>query len=372
MIPNRKLLVLPGDGIGPEVMREVGRVVSWMQKRERARFTIVEDLVGGAAIDARGTPLADETIRLAREADAVLFGAVGGPKWEGVDFARRPEAAIIGLRGELGLFANLRPASVLDPLVDASTLKPEVVRGLELMIVRESTGGVYFGLPRGIEELPDGTKRGVNTEVYTTPEIERVARVAFELARNRKKKVTSVDKANVLETSQLWREVVTMLGKEYPDVKLEHMLVDSCAMRIITNPTSFDVVLTENLFGDILTDEAAAISGSLGMLSSATIGGEIDLYEPVHGSAPDIAGKGLANPLGAIASAAMMLRYTAKLEDEAHDIEQAIKEVLASGYRTPDLDNSETKYLLSTEQMGRMVEHALSEQFDRRRSYHAV
>ena len=363
------ICVLPGDGIGPEVTREAVRILRYVAEAQGYEFKFTERAIGASALRQFDSPLPEATIDTCKKSDAVLLGAVGSPEFDANPPNKKPEAGLLGLRKALGGFANLRPAIAYPAIAKCSPLKPEVLGNADILFVRELLSGLYFGEPRGFKGKRDAA---FNTMSYTVEEIERVARVAFELARKRKKKVTSVDKANVLETSQLWREVVTMLGKEYPDVKLEHMLVDSCAMRIVTNPTSFDVVVTENLFGDILTDEAAAISGSLGMLSSATIGGEIDLYEPVHGSAPDIAGKGLANPLGAIASAAMMLRYTAKLEDEATDIEQAIKEVLASGYRTADLDNSETKYLLSTEQMGRMVEHALSEQFDRRRSYHAV
>ncbi len=343
MIPNRKLLVLPGDGVGPEVMHEVGRVVSWMHKRERARFTIVEDLVGGAAIDARGVPITDETIRLAREADAVLFGSVGGPKWDTLGFDRRPEIAILRLRKDLGLFANLRPATVLDPLVDASTLKPDVVRGLDLMIVRESTGGIYFGEPRGVETLPDGTKRGINTEVYTTPEIERVARVAFELAGKRQKRLCSVEKANVMESGLLWRQTVTALAAEYPDVALSHMYADNCAMQLVRNPRQFDVIVTSNLFGDLLSDLASMLTGSLGMLPSATLGAigadgrRHALYEPIHGSAPDIAGKGIANPMAQMLSFAMLLRYSLDMEEDAALIERACVNVLASGLRTADV-----------------------------------
>jgi 3-isopropylmalate dehydrogenase len=343
VIPNRKLLVLAGDGVGPEVMHEVGRVVTWMQKRERARFTIVEDLVGGAAIDARGVPIADETIGLAKEADAVLFGSVGGPKWDTLGFDRRPEIAILRLRKELGLFANLRPATVLEPLVDASTLKPEVVRGLDIMIVRESTGGIYFGEPRGVETLADGTKRGINTEVYTTPEIERVARVAFELARKRQKRLCSVEKANVMESGLLWRQTVTALAADYPDVALSHMYADNCAMQLVRNPRQFDVIVTSNLFGDLLSDLASMLTGSLGMLPSATLGAvQADgrrhaLYEPIHGSAPDIAGKGVANPLAQMLSFAMLLRYSLEMEEDAALIERACVNVLASGLRTADV-----------------------------------
>ena len=344
MAANKRLLVLPGDGVGPEVMREVVRVIDWMDRRRRASFDLVEDLVGGAALDARGTPIAAETVARAREADAVLFGSVGGPKWDRLGFDMRPELAILTLRRELGLFANLRPAIVLDPLVDASTLKPEVIRGLDLMIVRESTGGIYFGEPRGVETLPDGSKRGVNTEVYTTMEIERVARVAFDLARKRQHRLCSVEKANVMESGLLWRETVTALqAAEYPDVALSHMYADNCAMQLVRNPRQFDVIVTSNLFGDLLSDLASMLTGSLGMLPSATLGApdasgrRHALYEPIHGSAPDIAGKGIANPLAQMLSFAMLLRYSFDMEEDAALIEQACTNVLASGLRTADV-----------------------------------
>jgi len=342
-VVDKSLLILPGDGVGPEVMREVRRLIAWMDRRRGIRFNITEDLVGGASIDQRGTPITDETIKQALAADAVLFGAVGGPKWDQLGFDRRPEISILRLRQELGLFANLRPATVLEPLVDASTLRPEIVRGLDLMIVRESTGGIYFGTPRGIERLPDGQERGFNTESYSTHEIERVAHVAFGLARTRQGRVTSVEKANVMESGLLWRQVVTALHeREYPDVTLNHMYADNCAMQLVRNPRQFDVIVTGNLFGDILSDLASMLTGSLGMLPSATLGAENDgrrraLYEPIHGSAPDIAGKGIANPLGQILSFAMLLRYSFALEAEAALIERACVNVLASGLRTADV-----------------------------------
>ena len=340
---DKSLLILPGDGVGPEVMREVRRIIVWMDRRRGIRFDLTDDLVGGASIDQRGAPITDETIEHAMAADAVLFGAVGGPKWDQLGFDRRPEISILRLRQELGLFANLRPEIVLEPLVDASTLRPEVVRGLDLMIVRESTGGIYFGTPRGIERLPDGQERGFNTESYSTHEIERVARVAFDLARTRQGRVTSVEKANVMESGLLWRQVVTALhGREYPDVALAHMYADNCAMQLVRNPRQFDVIVTGNLFGDILSDLASMLTGSLGMLPSATLGAEIDgrrraLYEPIHGSAPDIAGKGIANPMGQMLSFAMLLRHSFALETEAALIEQACVNVLASGLRTADV-----------------------------------
>ncbi len=344
MAANKNLLILPGDGIGPEVMREVRRIIDWMDRRRMVTFNVTEDLVGGAAIDARKTPIADSTMQAAKDADAILFGSVGGPKWDALGFDMRPEIAILRLRKELDIFANLRPAIVFDPLVDASTLKADIIRGLDLMIVRESTGGIYFGEPRGVETLPDGTRRGINTEVYTTPEIERVARVAFELARKRQNKLCSVEKANVMESGLLWRETVAALGKaEYPDVALSHMYADNCAMQLVRNPRQFDVIVTGNLFGDILSDLASMLTGSLGMLPSATLGApdaagrRHALYEPIHGSAPDIAGMGLANPMAQMLSFAMLLRYSFDMQEDAQLIEQACTNVLASGLRTQDV-----------------------------------
>jgi 3-isopropylmalate dehydrogenase len=341
---SKHILLLPGDGIGPEVMYEVRRLIDWMARRLNITFHLTEELVGGAAIDALGTPIADSTIQHAKQADAVLFGAVGGPKWDKLGFDLRPEIAILRLRKELGLFANLRPAIVLDPLVDASTLKPEIIRGLDIMIVRETVGGIYFGEPRGVSDLPDGGRRGVNTEVYTTFEIERVARVAFDLARQRRGALCSVEKSNVMESGLLWRETVTALAaRDYPDVKLSHMLADNCAMQLVRNPRQFDVIVTGNLFGDLLSDLASMLTGSLGMLPSATLGApdaagrRHALYEPIHGSAPDIAGKGQANPLAQILSFAMLLRYSFDMHEQAGMIEAACTRVLASGLRTADI-----------------------------------
>lgn len=342
---RKNLLILAGDGIGPEVMAQVRRVIDWLCQNRGLDIGIEDGLVGGASIDAYGVPLSPETLARAKKADAVLLGAVGGPKWDNVDFAIRPEAGLLALRKELGLFANLRPAIVFDALIDASTLKPDVIRGLDILIVRELTGGVYFGEPRGIETLADGSKRGVNTQVYTTAEIERVAISAFELARKRDKRVCSVEKANVMESGRLWREVVTNLhAKSYPDVTLSHMYADNCAMQLLKNPRQFDVIVTDNLFGDLLSDAAAMLTGSLGMLPSASLGakdtatGKVPaLYEPVHGSAPDIAGKGLANPLATLLSVAMMLRYSFECGAEADLIERAAREVLDAGVRTGDI-----------------------------------
>ena len=344
MTANKSLLILPGDGIGPEVMGEVRRVIAWFDTRQAVRFDLDEDLVGGAAIDAHGTPLTDATMDKAMNADAVLLGACGGPKWDDLPFDQKPERGLLRLRKDMELYANLRPAICFGALAGASTLKPEVVSGLDIMIVRELTGGVYFGTPRGIEDLPDGSRRGVNTQVYTTPEIHRVARVAFELARKRGNKVCSVEKANVMESGVLWRQEVTRLhAADYADVALSHMYADNCAMQLVRNPKQFDVIVTDNLFGDMLSDEAGMLTGSLGMLPSASLGGVDEtgrrkaLYEPVHGSAPDITGQGLANPLASLLSFAMLLRYSLDLGDDADLIENAVKAVLDSGVRTADI-----------------------------------
>jgi 3-isopropylmalate dehydrogenase len=366
MTANKKLLFLPGDGIGPECMAEVGRVIEWLEKRRIASFEVEEDLVGGAAIDAHGVPLADETLDKAMAADAVLLGAVGGPKWDDLPFEIKPERGLLKLRKEMELFANLRPAFCFDALVAASTLKPEVVRGLDIMIVRELTGGVYFGEPRGIEELPDGTRRGINTQVYTTPEIQRVARVAFELAGKRGNRLCSVEKANVMESGVLWREEVQKLhDAEFPGVELSHMYADNCAMQLVRNPRQFDVIVTDNLFGDMLSDAAAMLTGSLGMLPSASLGAadaegrRKALYEPVHGSAPDIAGKGLANPLASLLSFSMMLRYSFDLGETAELIERAVEVVLNGGIRTADIMQEGTAKV-STAVMGDAVLHQLN------------
>ncbi len=363
---SRKILLLAGDGIGPEVMAQARRVLDWVQQNRRGGFELAEDLVGGASIDAHGVPITEATMARALEADAVLFGSVGGPKWDKVAFEIRPEAAILRLRKDLGVFANLRPAKVFDALCDASSLKPELVRGLDIMIVREVVGGIYFGEPRGIETLPDGSKRGINTEVYTTGEIERVGRVAFDLARKRGSRVCSVEKANVMESGLLWRQVISALqAAEYPDVTLSHMYADNCAMQLARNPRQFDVIVTGNLFGDLLSDLAAMLTGSLGMLPSATLGA-VDahgrrhaLYEPIHGSAPDIAGQGLANPLAQILSLALMLRYSFDMEDDAAAIEQAVQNALAAGCRTADIAAPGAN-AISTQEMGDAVLKALA------------
>ncbi|MEM7169914.1 MAG: 3-isopropylmalate dehydrogenase [Pseudomonadota bacterium] len=361
MAANKKLLVLPGDGIGPEAMAQVRRVADWLAAREALSFEWDEDLVGGAAIDAHGVPLTDTTMEKALRADAVFLGAVGGPEWDDLPFDVKPERGLLRLRKEMQLFANLRPALCFDALVEASTLKPEIVSGLDIMIVRELTGGVYFGEPRGIEDLPDGTRRGINTQVYTTPEIHRVARVAFDLAAKRDNRVCSVEKANVMESGVLWRQEVAKLhGEGYEHIELSHMYADNCAMQLVRQPKQFDVIVTDNLFGDMLSDAAAMLTGSLGMLPSASLGDtdasgrRMAMYEPVHGSAPDIAGQGLANPLATMLSFAMMLRYSFDLGSEADRIEQAVRNTLDQGIRTGDI-MAEGCTQVSTDQMGDAV-----------------
>jgi 3-isopropylmalate dehydrogenase len=343
-----KITILPGDGIGVDVTREAVACLETIARKFGHQFEFSEHSIGGAALDKTGVPLPDETLKACLASDAVFLGAVGGPQYDNNPPKLKPETGLLGLRAGLGVFANLRPAFLHDALVDASPLKPEIVRGTDMLIVRELAGGAYFGQPREITE-----DRGLNTMAYTAPEVERVARAAFEIARGRRKKLTSVDKANVLESSQLWRKVVTRVAADYTDVALDHGYVDSCAMALVTRPTSFDVIVTENLFGDILSDEAAVLTGSLGMLPSASIGGKVDLYEPVHGSAPDIAGKGIANPLGAIASVAMLLRHTCKLEREAKLLDDAIAKALKDGYGTPDLKSQPKK--VATSEMGEIV-----------------
>ena len=366
MIPNKSLLLLPGDGIGPEVMAQARRVLGWLQDSGRASFAISEDLVGGASVDVHGVPITEAAMARAKAVDAVLFGAVGGPQYDKLPFEIRPEAALLRLRKDLAVFANLRPAKVFDALVDSSSLKPELVRGLDIMIVRECIGGVYFGEPRGIEVLADGTKRGVNTEVYTTPEIERVGAVAFDLARKRGGVVCSVEKANVMESGLLWRQTMQALRDEkYPDITLSHMYADNCAMQLAKNPKQFDVIVTGNLFGDILSDLAAMLTGSLGMLPSATLGApdasgrRPAFYEPIHGSAPDIAGKGLANPLAQILSLALLLRYSFGMEEDAAAIERAVEDVLTNAGRTADIVSPHLPRFSTTE-MGDAVLAALS------------
>jgi 3-isopropylmalate dehydrogenase len=359
---DRQILFLPGDGIGPEVVAEAQKIVAFFNGRGGVKFSTSSALIGGAAYDAVGNPLPEETVAAAKKADAVLLGAVGGAKWESLPIALRPEKGLLGIRQALGLFANLRPAVCFDALVDASTLKREIVSGLDIMIVRELTGGIYFGQPRGVELLPDGTRRGINTEVYTSPEVERIARVAFELAKKRDGRVCSVDKANVLECTEMWREEVTKLhAASYADVQLSHMYVDNAAMQLVRNPKQFDVMVTTNMFGDILSDIASMLTGSLGMLPSASLGapGSPGVYEPVHGSAPDIAGKALANPIATILSLGMMLRYSFDQPAEADALEAAIQRVLAQGLRTADIMQPGMKRV-STSEMGDAIVQALA------------
>jgi len=363
-----KIALLPGDGVGPEVTAEAVRVLRAVGEQSGKAFTFSTHRVGGVALDHDGAALPPDTLAACLDAQAVLLGAVGDPKFDNRPPLERPEAGLLALRRALGGFANLRPAVAYPALVKRTPFQPDRVKGANLLIVRELLGGLYFGEPRGID--PDG-HRAYNTLVYTRGEIERVARVAFDRARQRKGRLASVDKANVLEVSRLWRTVVTEMAREYPDVPLEHVYIDTCAMRLATAPASFDVILSDNLFGDILSDQAASIAGSLGLLPSATIGGQVDLYEPVHGSAPDIAGQNLANPIGAIASAAMLLRFTAGLETQAADIERAIDEALAAGARTRDIAGPGERVLTTTE-MGQAITDALAEGRDRRHSYHAV
>ena len=363
-----KLTVLPGDGVGPEVAREAVRILRALCHFSDCEFICEEKPVGGAAIRAHSTPLPESTLTACLKSDAVFLGAVGAPEFDHLPRPQKPEAGLLALRTALGGFANLRPAMAFPAIADCSPLQPARLKGADILFVRELLGGLYFAEPRGFDAENDSA---FNTMRYSTDEVERVARIAFQQARTRRKKVTSVDKANVLETSQLWRRTVTQVAREFPDVKLDHMYVDSCAMHLVTNPARFDVVLTENLFGDILSDEAAAITGSLGMLPSATVGGEVDLYEPVHGSAPDIAGQGIANPLGAIASAAMLLRQSAGMRHEADDLETAIRQVLDDGYCTPDLAGN-GRHVVGTYEMGTLVEQRFVEMLDRRFSYHAV
>ena len=347
-----KIAVLPGDGIGPEVTQEAVKVLKAIEEVQGPLFRFQTGLIGGAALDATAVPLPAETIALCNNAQAILLGAVGGPRWDTNRHDLRPEAGLLQLRQRQELYVNLRPAKVHDSLVYLSALKPERVRGTDLVIVRELLGGIYFGNPRGIF-AKNGERMGINTEVYREHEIERVAHRAFQLARLRRKKVTSVDKANVLESSRLWRDVVTRIGRNYPDVELHHVYVDACAMQLVDKPTSFDVVLTTNMFGDILSDEAAMLTGSIGLLPSASLGERTALYEPIHGSAPDIAGRNRANPVGTIASAALMLRYSFRMETAATAIEEAIAKVLKRGARTADMQGK--KRAVSTTRMGDLV-----------------
>ncbi|MRJ02322.1 MAG: 3-isopropylmalate dehydrogenase [Epsilonproteobacteria bacterium] len=348
--------LIKGDGIGPEIIDEAVKVLDAVSVQENFEITYREALLGGAAIEMTGDPIPEETVEIATSCDAVLFGAIGGPKWDDLPREKRPETGLLKLRKALGVFANLRPTIVYDELINASPLKPQVIKGTDLIVVRELIGGIYFGEPRGY----DG-ERAYNTMVYTREEVERIARTAFQIAMKRRKRVTSVDKANVLEVSQLWRERVTAVAQEYPEVHLDHLYIDNAAMQLIRDPKQFDVVLTGNIFGDILSDEASMISGSIGLLPSASLGEKHGLYEPIHGSAPDIAGQGIANPIAAIASAAMMLRYQFGEEGGAERIERAIRRVLKEGYRTRDIASFDAKEVVTTSEMGSLIAQYASE-----------
>ena len=360
-VKDRKLLLLPGDGIGPEVMREVKKIIEWFNINKSLDFKIEEDLVGGASYDRHKNPITDEVFYKALESEAVILGAVGGPKYDNLEFSKRPERALLKLRKELKLFANLRPAICFKQLVESSSLKPEIISGLDIMIVRELTGGIYFGEPRGIEPIENNERKGINTHTYTTSEIQRVARVAFDLAKKRKNKVTSCEKSNVMEAGVLCREEVQALkDKEYSKIELSHMLADNCAMQLLRNPKQFDVIVTDNLFGDILSDEAAMLTGSLGLLPSASLGAKDknrkirSMYEPVHGSAPDIAGKNIANPIATILSLAMALKYSLDLDKEANQLEKAVQSVLDDGLRTKDIMSKNMKEV-NTSDMGNAI-----------------
>ena len=347
---NYKIGVIKGDGIGPEIIDEAIKVLDAVSVVEGFNISYEEFLLGGSAIDATGVPLPDETIAGVKKMDAVLFGAIGGPKWDNLERHLRPESGLLGLRKAMGTYANLRPATVYDELINASTLKPSVVKGVDIMVVRELTGGIYFGQPREY-----GKDKAYNTMVYTREEVVRIAKVAFEIALKRDKRVCSVDKANVLEVSQFWRDIVEEVAKDYPEVELSHMYVDNAAMQLIREPKQFDVILTNNIFGDILSDAASMLSGSIGLLPSASIGDNVGLYEPIHGSAPDIAGQGIANPIATIASASMMLRYALNEDSAANRIDGAIKKALADGYRTGDIGAFDAKEIVSTTEMGSII-----------------
>jgi len=350
MMRNYKIGVIKGDGIGPEIVDEAIKVLDAVSVAEGFNLSYEEFLLGGAAIDETGVPLPEETIQGVKKVDAVLFGAIGGPKWDNLERHLRPETGLLGLRKAMGTFANLRPATVYDELVNASTLKPSVVQGVDIMVVRELTGGIYFGQPREY-----GKEKSYNTMVYTREEVLRIAKVAFEIAMKRDKRVCSVDKANVLEVSQFWRDIVEEVAEGYPEVELSHMYVDNAAMQLIRDPKQFDVILTGNIFGDILSDAASMLSGSIGLLPSASTGEGVGLFEPIHGSAPDIAGQGIANPIATIASASMMLRYALGEEKAADRIDAAIKKALAEGYRTGDIAAFDAKEVVSTTEMGSII-----------------
>ncbi len=368
MTSNKKIMILPGDGVGPEVVDETKKVLDWFAKNQGLNFHIEEDLVGGAAYDKYGVPLKDETLADAVNADAVLFGSVGGPQYDNIDFEKKPERGLLKLRKEMDLFANLRPAIVFPALSNSSTLKPDVVSGLDILILRELTGGIYFAEPRGIENLDNGEKKGFDTNLYTTSEIERIGRVAFDLAELRNKKVTSVEKSNVMMSGVLWREVMTNLhAVERNNIELTHMYADNCAMQLVRNPKQFDVIVTDNLFGDILSDCSAMLTGSLGMLPSASLGNKDEktgkrhaLYEPVHGSAPDIAGQGVVNPMAQILSLSMLFKYSFELNKESELINQAVSNTLDQGYRTKDILSSDGK-IVGTKEITKNIIRNLDE-----------
>ncbi|MDZ4164321.1 MAG: 3-isopropylmalate dehydrogenase [Smithellaceae bacterium] len=356
-----QIALFPGDGIGPEIIAEAVKVLAVVSSNTGVSFDLREGLIGGAAYDRQGEPFPGESLNLALQSDAVLLGAVGGPKWESLAFELRPERALLGLRRELGLFANLRPTLVYEELIASSPLRPELVKNIDIIIVRELTGDAYFGQPRGVR-LENGRRVGINTMTYSEDEIERIARVGFNLAAKRRRRLLSVDKANVLEVSQLWRDVVTEVGRDYPEVEIAHMYVDNCAMQLIRNPRQFDVIVTSNMFGDILSDEASMLCGSIGLLPSASIGNRYAMYEPIHGSAPDIAGQGIANPLGTILSAAMMLDHSCGMKKDADLISQAVRGVLKGGFRTQDI-YSEGSIRLSTSEMGGKIAETMIDMY---------
>ncbi len=357
---TKKILILSGDGVGPEIVAQAEKILSFFNAEDRLAIELDHGLIGGSAIDQSGVPLPEETLKKAKESTAILLGSVGGPKWESIDRPLRPERGLLAIRAELGLFANLRPAFLFPQLAKASTLNEEVVSGLDIMIVRELTGGIYFGNPRGIRELDDGQREGFNTLVYNEREIERIAKVAFETASKRQGRLCSVDKANVLEATELWREIVSEMAKDYPKVELQHMYVDNAAMQLVREPKQFDVIVTTNMFGDILSDLASMLTGSIGMLPSASLASEgIGMYEPVHGSAPDIAGQNVANPLATILSLSMLLRYSLREEKLADILEQAVSQVLTDGFRTKDIHSDGMK-CVGTDEMGDAVIKTLS------------
>jgi 3-isopropylmalate dehydrogenase len=357
---TKKILILPGDGIGPEIVAQAEKVLAFLIEERGVKLELEHGLLGGCAVDAAGVPLPDETLAKAKESDAILLGSVGGPKWETIERSIRPERGLLAIRAGLGLFANLRPAVLFPQLASASTLREDVVSGLDIMIVRELTGGIYFGEPRGIRELDDGQRQGFNTLVYSESEIERIARVAFEAAEKRQGRLCSVDKANVLEATELWREIVSGMSKDYPNVELQHMYVDNAAMQLVRDPKQFDVIVTSNLFGDILSDLASMLTGSIGMLPSASLASDgSGMYEPIHGSAPDIAGQNVANPLATILSLSMLFRYSLSETEIADQIEQAVSQVLSDGLRTKDID-AEGMTCVGTNEMGDAVVKALS------------